>query len=692
MKTVWMLAAMAVAIFLGYRLVVGLQKEPPPPQAENKLQVVSLDTPHTNRWRPGLPAVLRLACWCSAIAGILFLSGTVPLPGSVSAATTTTATFTAAEDTFVRSRSPSTNFGQYPTLQADSYPSVKRILMRFHVTGIPDGASVRSATLRLSAIDHSRQAGEVHAVRGNWSQATTTWSNAPSVGGTIANLSSPAIVGTWREANVTSAVTGNGAIDFYVVTRSSDGVDYISREARVNSPTLTVDWSELLPSPTPAVTSTPTATRTPTSTPTQAATPTPTSTRTPTSTPTATRTPAPTPTPTSTPAPTPTPSPGERSAGAIRLWKNAKKDFDPYTRDGSYADFINRHLVGALVYEPYFDSRLSWYSGAALFYKDAYAIYTDPARNKDKATVDWILRDAAGNACYIPYGSPYDQYAADVGNQAFRDNWIGYVGAKLNDFPGYDGVFVDDVNLSLTRVACGSDAAPKCDVSTGSNCPIDPRTGQPMTNEDWKGYLTEFMEQVRAAIPGELIAHNSIWYIAPFEDPYLVRQIRAADIIQMEQGFVDGGLTEGTEKYSWSRKMAFVDLVHSNGRIVIDRDEDVANREEQSYGVANYLLMNSGEDFYDPVYQSTPNDWWQGYEMNLGQAAGGRHLWNGLWRRDFARGFVLVNPPGGATTTVGLGGTYTDAYGQSHSVVTLAEQQSMVFVLPASVTKPPIVR
>ena len=662
-KRICTIAAMAIAILIGCKVVAGRAERPYlARQGSSQVPVVSQAVPCTSRRRPGFPAVLRLGFWSAVVAGILLLSGLIPAPGRVSGSTTLSATFTPIEDSSINSATPAKNYGQYSSLQADSYPSVKRILMRFHVTGIPDGASVRSAFLRLFVIDYSRQAGEVHAVRGSWSQATTTWSNAPSVGGTIANLSSPAIVGTWREASVTSTVTGNGTIDFYVVTPSSDGVDYISTEAGVNPPTLTVDWSKPLPSPTPAATSTPTATRTPVSTPTQAATLTP------------------TPTPTPPPTPTPAPSPGEPSAGTIREWKNAKKDFDPYTTDGSYADFINTHFAGALVYEPYFDSRLSWYRGMALLYKDAYAIYTDPARNKDRATVEWTLRDAAGNPCYIPYGSPYDQYAADVGNQAFRDNWIRYVVDKLNNFSGYDGVFIDDVNLSLSRVACGSDTAPKCAISMGSSCPVDPRTGQPMTDEDWKRYLTEFMEQVRAAIPGKLIAHNSIWYIVPFEDPYLVRQIRAADIIEMEQGFVDSGLTGGTGKYSWSRKMAFVELVHSNGRIVIDRDEDVANREEQSYGVANYLLMNSGQDFYDPVYQSTPDDWWRGYEVNLGEAASDRYLWNGLWRRDFARGFVLVNSPGGASTTVSLGGTYTDAYGQSHSVVTLAARQAIVFV------------
>lgn len=368
-------------------------------------------------------------------------------------------------------------------------------------------------------------------------------------------------------------------------------------------------------------------------------------------------------------------------AGAIRVWKNANSAFDQYTRDNTYAGIINARYQGMLVYEPYFDSRLSWYTETALFYKDAYAIYTDPARNKDGATINWILRDAAGNPCYIPWGSPYDQYAADIGNQAFRDNLINYVVNKLNNFPGYEGVFVDDVNLDdpsqigISRVSCGQASG-----SGNNNLPIDPRTGLVMTSDSWNRYFAEFMEQLRNAIPAKQIAHNSIWYITPFDNPYLLREIQAANIIQMEQGFIDGGLTSGTGKYSWSRKMDFVNLVHSNGRIVVDRDEDVTNDAQQEYGVANYFLLNNGNDFYDPVYRSSPNDPWNVYGTNLGSAVNGRYQWNGLWRRDFSAGFVLVNPPGGATTTVNLGGTYSDLYGGQHSSVTLSERSSKIFV------------
>lgn len=387
-----------------------------------------------------------------------------------------------------------------------------------------------------------------------------------------------------------------------------------------------------------------------------------------------------TPTPTSSPLPTPTstPTPVADSAGQLKVRIYHNSAFDVFTQDETYADVINSRYDGMLVHEPYFDSRLSWYDGTAMFYKDAYAIYVDAAWNRDGASLDSVLRDSAGDPCYIPWGSPYPQYAADIGNQRFRDNWIDFVVSKFQDVPGYAGVWIDDVNLDLSRVSCGN-----ADGLGNSHAPIDPRTGQVMTNEDWRRYFAEFLEQVREALPGKLIAHNTIWYLVPFDDPILARQIQAADFVEMEQGFIDRGLTGGTGTYSWTRKVAFVDLVHSNGRQVIDRDEDAANVGEQIYGLANFWLINDGGDLYGAEYRVRPTEWSTMYETDLGPALNQRYLWDGVWRRDFADGFVLVNPSGGTSKSLDLGATYMGIDGTGAGFVNLNEEQGAVFLTPS---------
>ena len=365
--------------------------------------------------------------------------------------------------------------------------------------------------------------------------------------------------------------------------------------------------------------------------------------------------------PTAAPAPTPTPV-------AIRFLKKADGGMDAFNTDPSWQPTINDRYAGMVMYPPYSD-RFTFYAGEGFFYLDAYAVYVSPGRNDTGTSIQHILRDRSGEPCYIPWGGPtaghpYPQYAADVGNPAFRDIMVSFITQKLATNPLYDGVYLDDVNLDLEAVSC-------------SGGPIDPRTGQVMTNQDWKRYLVEFLEQVRSAT-AKKVAHNTVWYLTALDDPYLIREIKATDYIEMEQGFVDHGLTSGTGKFSWLKKMQFADLVHSLGASLLDQDEDIRDTAGQKYGLANYLLFSNGTDFYSTFYEANPDQPWTVYEADLGAALGPRYSWNGLWRRDFERGFALVNPLGGSTRSANLGATHSDPWGGSFSSITLNARQGTV--------------
>ncbi|OFW51786.1 MAG: hypothetical protein A2146_05860 [Actinobacteria bacterium RBG_16_67_10] len=332
---------------------------------------------------------------------------------------------------------------------------------------------------------------------------------------------------------------------------------------------------------------------------------------------------------------------------------------DGFNTNPSWQPTINNRYAGMMMFPPYSD-RFTFYTGEGFFYLDAYAVYVDSGRNDAGATTQHILRNSGGSPCYIPWGGPtaghpYPQYAADIGNSDFRAKMVTYIKSRLTN-PLYDGVYLDDVNLELSRVSC-------------SGGPIDPRTGQVMTNQNWKRYFVEFLEQVRNAT-AKKIAHNTVWYLLPFDDPYLVRQISATDYVEMEQGFIDHGLTGGSGTFSWLKKMQFVDLVHSLGAHLIDHDIDTASDAEQNYGLANYLLFSDGTDFYSTFYEAYPDDSPWAYGLDLGAALGPRYSWNGLWRRDFEGGSALVNPPGGSTRSVNLGGALTLSARQGAVVVT----------------------
>jgi hypothetical protein len=143
-------------------------------------------------------------------------------------------------DTWVDSDDPDSSFGTSPILETElDGPDAKRALIGFEVTGIPEGAAISSAVLRVAVLDGSEQGGLISLVDGPWTEEETTWDSAPPIGAQIAPLVAP-INGTVVEIDVTSAVTGNGRADFYITTESEDGIDIASREDPQAPPALVV--------------------------------------------------------------------------------------------------------------------------------------------------------------------------------------------------------------------------------------------------------------------------------------------------------------------------------------------------------------------------------------------------------------------------------------------------------------------
>src|SRR5262249_5132084 len=179
----------------------------------------------------------------------------------------------------------------------------------------------------------------------------------------------------------------------------------------------------------------------------------------------------------------------------------ADSSFDVYTSNPSLPQqaWMNDHYVRMLVYSPYFDTRLAWYPNGWV-YKDTYAIYAGSPLAAQHP--EWILRDRYGNALYIPYGcsgGACPQYAGDIGNPAFRANWISEASATLA--VGYVGLFEDDFNMAMQVGDGNGNLVP----------PWDPRTDALMTVANWRGYLAEFQSEIRAAFPTRELVQNQVW-------------------------------------------------------------------------------------------------------------------------------------------------------------------------------------
>ncbi|MDP8943057.1 MAG: putative glycoside hydrolase family 15 protein [Actinomycetota bacterium] len=370
---------------------------------------------------------------------------------------------------------------------------------------------------------------------------------------------------------------------------------------------------------------------------------------------------------TSTPGPTP---------GKVRFVKRTNTAFDRFTDRPSpaLAEWFRSHYWRMVVFSPYFDARSAWYPGG-WSYRDLYWIPRKPRMSRRERR--WILRDRRGRPLYVPstcHPGYCSHYAGDFTNKSFRRHWIRSARAELRR-ARYAGLWLDDVNMELrTANAAGREVRP-----------VDRRTKRWMSYARWRKSVAAFVVEIRRALPGVEIVHNSIWFgghrVGRDSDRYVRRQIRAADYINVERGVNDAGLTGGSGEWSVNALLAYIDRVHAAGKPVV-LDSAAVGEAEREYGLASYFLIDTGRDGIGNSVGGNPDDWWSGYDVTLGAPTSGRYVWEGLLRRDFERGVVLLNEPSAPERTVVLGQALIDLRGVPRPVVTLGPARGAVLRRP----------
>ena len=364
-------------------------------------------------------------------------------------------------------------------------------------------------------------------------------------------------------------------------------------------------------------------------------------------------------------------------AGRVHVVRRHEPSFDRFTRspDTAQQEWMRTHFWRFAAFSTYFDSRVRWFPNAWL-YVNLYGIEKDSAIVTDHP--EWLLRDAGGNPMFVPWGCAGNTcplYAADVSNVEFRRWWISGVRQKLAI--GYKGIWLDDVNL-MFRVGNGQ----------GSEIPpFDRNVNGEMSYDSWRRYVAEFVEQIRSELKGYEVVHNSLWFGGPSglrqSDTYVRRQIMSCDFVNLERGVNDDGLTGGTGEWSLSALLKFIDDVHALGRGVVLDELETQNLE---YALAAYFLISTGHDAIGE-FTTTPDNWYAGYDLNLGAPLTGRYVWRGLLRRDFALGIVLLNEPGAASRNVALPGSFLDVTGGRVNSITLSPKGGVVLRYDSSPTQ-----
>jgi hypothetical protein len=142
--------------------------------------------------------------------------------------------FSPTADTYVDAGDASENFGTEDVLMTDA--NTQRITyLRFAVSGVGTQGVAR-AILRLhvdtASGAESNSGGTLRTITNStWQEQTVTFANRPAVDGTTIGTQGAVARGQVVEFDASAVVTRDGAYNFAIVSASSDGAEYGSRES-----------------------------------------------------------------------------------------------------------------------------------------------------------------------------------------------------------------------------------------------------------------------------------------------------------------------------------------------------------------------------------------------------------------------------------------------------------------------------
>lgn len=229
-------------------------------------------------------------------------------------------------------------------------------------------------------------------------------------------------------------------------------------------------------------------------------------------------------------------------------------------------------------------------------------------------------------------GTRCTQYAGDVGNPSFRRRYVDDARATVE---AAGGLFVDDANFWMERVV--SNAAGEF------VRPWNPRTGAPMTQDEWADGMLALVTEAKAAFPDPLeVVVNTVPLHGPglLNIPQAKAALAVADGWELERGFGDPDITATAFAQTFK---ATIDYAHSVGTFVVHDVQSAALG--RVYPEAAYLCLTAGKDLYGHPDMRATTAWDPLWDRDMGAPTSdcvrGR---DGIYRRSFERGSVTVDP------------------------------------------------
>ena len=238
----------------------------------------------------------------------------------------------------------------------------------------------------------------------------------------------------------------------------------------------------------------------------------------------------------------------------------------------------------------------------------------------------------------------------NLGDSGFQSYWESSLEQQVAAGK-YDGIFFDSAGPDLLQWEAQMPPEPRL-TGTGARDSMIAELGGKTYIQAWEAWISALDAKLRAK--GIALIPN---------DGSLVTGWDTTDYSltsgMFSEGFGDPGFAPADWVLATNKLLSYV----KKGRIVILQNHlsDPGDLATRRYYLANYLLVKGGRTYLD-YFAGGPFEWYPEWGLDLGAAMTDATtvddlLQNGVYRRDFAKGIVLLNPSG-SDVTVDLGGTF----------------------------------
>jgi hypothetical protein len=278
---------------------------------------------------------------------------------------------------------------------------------------------------------------------------------------------------------------------------------------------------------------------------------------------------------------------------------------------------------------------------------------------------EWFLKDTNGRR--VRWADWPHAWQMDVGSASYQRTWARNVASELRR-RGWDGVFVDGVARTMQYPWY-----------------LDGRVLAKYPGpDDYARATTSFLSRV-----GPALRRRNLLAVGNINDATL-------PLWRQWLGYLSGASKEWWTKASrgrgagmltdddWRFQMRLLQAAQARQKAFVAITYSTADDlPAMEYARASFLLFERGRRSAFAVSTGCGTEpaarYWR---ADVGAPRGAPVAANGIWRRKFARGLVVVNPSGTLSLTAALGGTYVKVDGSRVAAIALPPHTGLVLRTP----------